>query len=308
MGQGSPSTVCSLTSPTDPVVSVVIVNWNSGSALRSCLDSLYESAPRTPFEVLLIDNASTDESTRAAMVGHPDVRLMANRTNRGLAAGNNQGIAGSSAPFVLVSNPDVIYRPGAIDALVDLMDRRPKAAFAVARTEHPDGTLQTAAGDLPTLRDALLGRQVARSRSGDRTGFWWDGWAHDEERQIGRGLEACYLVRREAIAEVGPQDERFRLDWEGIDWAERMTSAGWEIWFCPTARVVHLGGASIRKAQIRWVVRQHKGMYHYFAKRRPVGLRPALAALFAARGAAKLLGMAAGLSTYERSSRARPRP
>jgi hypothetical protein len=185
------------------------------------------------------------------------------------------------------------------------MARRPRAAFVVARPERPDGKLQTAAGDLPSLRDALLGRQVARARGAVDAGFWWDAWAHDEEREIGRGLEACYLVRRAAIDEVGPQDERFRLDWEGIDWTERMRAAGWEVWFSPSARVVHAGGGSIRKAQVRWIARQHQGMYRYFAKRRPALARPGLAALFALRALVKAAALLPGLTSYERSHRDR---
>lgn len=289
----------------DPQVTVVIVNWNAGDALSDCVRSLRQHAPAA--EVIVVDNASSDGSVEAAGREHPDLRVIANATNRGLAAGNNQGIASSSTPFVLISNPDIVYLPGSVDALVDLMVRRPRAAFAIARPERPDGTLQTAAGDIPTLRDALLGRQVARARAGVDSGFWWDGWGHDEERRIGRGLEACYLVRRAAIDDVGLQDERFRLDWEGIDWSERVQAAGWEIWFCPDARVVHLGGATIRKVQVRWVLRQHRGMYRYFAKRRPLVVRPALAALFAGRAGLKLAGLVAGLSTYERSHKDRPR-
>jgi GT2 family glycosyltransferase len=82
-----------------------------------------------------------------------------------------------------------------------------------------------------------------------------------------------------------------------------MRAAGWEVWFCPAARVVHQGGASIRKAQVRWVVRQHRGMYRYFAKRRPLIVRPVLAVLFGLRASIKVVGLAVGLSRYERSHR-----
>ncbi len=286
-------------------VAVVIVNWNAGDALVACVRSLREHAPEA--QVVVVDNASTDRSVAEAQAAHPELVLIANPSNVGLAAANNQGIAATTTPYVLISNPDIVYTDGAVTALLDVMARRPRAAFVVARPERPDGTLQTAAGDLPSLGDALLGRQVARSRERVDAGFWWDGWAHDEERVIGRGLEACYLVRRAAIDEVGPQDERFRLDWEGIDWAERMRSAGWEIWFSPDARVVHTGGGSIRKAQLRWVLRQHRGMYRYFAKRRPAVLRPALAALFAVRAAVKAIGLLPGLTGYDRSHRDRSR-
>ena len=290
-------------SPSRRDVAVVIVNWNAGEALARCVGSLREHAPGA--RVVVVDNGSGDDSVAMARRAHPELALLANRRNVGLAAGNNQGIAATAEPFVLISNPDIEYTAGALDALLDVMARRPRAAFVVARPERADGTLQTAAGDLPTLGDALLGRQVARAKGSVDAGFWWDGWAHDEERQIGRGLEACYLVRRAAIDEVGPQDERFRLDWEGIDWTERMRAAGWEVWFSPQARVVHAGGGSIRKAQLRWVARQHVGMYRYFAKRRPAPVRPALAVLFALRAGVKALALLPGLTSYERSHRDR---
>ncbi len=286
--------------PSQRDVAVVIVNWNAGEVLAGCVGSLREHAPQA--RVVVVDNASSDDSVARAQAAHPELELVANPRNVGLAAGNNQGIAATTEPFVLISNPDIVYTRGAVDALVDLMARRPRAAFAVARPERPDGTLQTAAGDLPSLGQALLGRQVARARGAADAGFWWDGWAHDEERAIGRGLEACYLVRRAAIDEVGPQDERFRLDWEGIDWTERMRAAGWEVWFSPGARVIHTGGGSIRKVQLRWVVRQHVGMYRYFAKRRPAA-RPVLGALFGARAVVKAIGLLPGLTSYDRSHR-----
>jgi GT2 family glycosyltransferase len=212
----------------------------------------------------------------------------------------NQGLLLSRSPYVLVSNPDIVYRPGAVDALLDVLERRPRAAFAIARLVRPDGTPQTSVGDLPTLGEALLGRWWQRRRSGER-GFWWDGWDHDAEVVIGHGMEACYLVRRSALADIGPQDERFPLDWEGIDWSARVAEAGWEVWFSPAAEVVHLGGVSLRQAQLRWVLRSHQGMYRYFAKRRPPSWRPALAAAFAVRGLVKGAAIASGRWSYRHS-------
>lgn len=282
-------------------VAAVIVNWNSGGALADCVRSLRAAAPAT--DIVVVDNGSRDGSVEAAEAADPGLHLIRNSANLGLAAGNNQGMAASSAPFMLISNPDIQYSPGSVAALLDVMERRPRAAFVVANPRRPDGAQQTAAGDLPTLRQALLGRQVSRRAGAVDRGFWWDGWSHDEERSIPRGLEACYLVRRAAVDEVGPQDERFRLDWEGIDWSERVRRAGWEIWFCPAAEVVHRGGATIRRAQVRWVLRQHRGMYLYFATRGPRLVRPLLALVFACRAAVKLAGLPLGLTTYERSHR-----
>ncbi len=180
-----------------------------------------------------------------------------------------------------------MLREGVVDALLDCATRHPRAAFVIAKLIHPDGTLQAGVGDLPTFREAFRGRAAARRARRD-SGFWWDGWPHDTETQIGRGQEACYLVRGAALDEIGVQDEGYRLDWEGIDWSARAHDAGWEIWFCPAAEVVHIGGTSLAKARVRWVIWSHRGMYRYFAARRPLPIRPLLLLAIGARGLVKL--------------------
>lgn len=289
-------------------VSVIVVNWNARDALARCLASLAAHPPPIPSEIIVVDNGSSDGSVEWLGAEDRGVRVIANRHNRGLPAANNQGLAAARGDALLICNPDVVFLPGAATALLDLLERRPRAAVVVPRLQYPDGALQTSAGDLPTLGEALKGRQAQRRRrlAGRPAGFWWDGWPHTEERPIGRGHEAAYLVRRSAIAEVGVQDERFRLDWEGIDWMARFRDGGWEIWLCPGAEVVHFGGASIRQVPFRWVVSSHRGMYRYFATRRPAYLRPLLAAVIAARAILKLATTGAGVAMYERGHRGRP--
>jgi N-acetylglucosaminyl-diphospho-decaprenol L-rhamnosyltransferase len=270
-------------------VSIVIVNWNAGEHLRACLRSVAEHPPPCPCDVVVIDNASTDGSAERAREELASARVIHNDENRGLAAGNNQGIRESAGDAVLICNPDVVFREGSIAALLDLFARRPRAAFAIPRLLHPDGSLQTGTGDLPTVMDALRGRRAAYRRADDGTkrAFWWDGWAHDAERRIGHGAEAAYLVRRRALDEIGLQDERFILDWEGIDWAARAAEAGWEVWFTPRSEIVHAGGASIGQISARWVVWTHRSMARYL--RRHLGVTGWLAQpLVAARAVTKL--------------------
>jgi GT2 family glycosyltransferase len=287
-----------------PEVGVVIVTWNSGDGLAECLRSLAANPPSVAWEAIVVDNGSTDGSIELAKSEFPWLRVIANPRNRGLAAANNQGIVASAAPLVLISNPDVLYRRGAIDALLDLMRRRRRAAFAVAKLLHPDGGLQTSVGDLPSAAEALLGRRFSwRWRNAPASGVWWHGWSHDEERAIGHGAEACYLVRRAAVGEIGLQDERFVLDWEGLDWSARAWEAGWEIWFSPAAEVVHLGGMSVRRARGRWIASTHLGMYLYLSPRVPMWLRPPLGALIASRMLVKLLASALDQRTYQLAHR-----
>lgn len=287
----------------DPEISVVIVSWNSRSVLLSCLRTLRAHPPGRSFEVVVIDNGSHDGTVEAVRREEPWVRVIANERNRGLAAANNQGLLAASGRFVVISNPDVEYRAGAVDELVACLERHPQAAFVFARLLHPDGTVQTCAGDAPTIATALRGR--AATGRGVRTGLWWHGWAHDEEVEIGHGGESCYAARREALTDIGPQDELFRLDWEGIDWVTRAREGGWEVWFCPGAEVVHLGGESIRQARARWIVWSHRGMYMYFSRagRSPRALRPLLAIAIAGRAAFKLAALVAHVDLYGRAHR-----
>ena len=274
-----------------PDVSVVVVTWNSATSITECLTSLRENPPSVPYEVVLVDNASTDGTLDLARAALPGIVTIVNDRNRGLAAANNQGMRAARGRYFLISNPDVVYRKGTVDALLDVAERRPRAAFVITKLFYADGRLQTSVGDMPTLREALLGRWALRRLAGrERAGFWWDGWAHDEEVQVGHGMECCYLVRRAAVDDIGPQNEDFVLDWEGPEWTRRAHDAGWEIWFSPKAEAVHLGGVSIKQALPRWVVSSHRGMYLYFSARMPRALRPALALIFAVRAGVKLLG------------------
>jgi GT2 family glycosyltransferase len=285
---------------TTPLVSVVVVTWNSAAVVGDCLASLRNTVPSIEWELTVVDNASADGTVDAIRAAEPQARVIVNHTNRGLAAANNQGLCASGGALLLICNPDVIFQAGSVTAMIDVMHRRPRAGWVVPRLIYEDGSLQTSAGDLPKLSETLLGRQVSRRRSTDGTvGFWWDKWPHDEERIIGRGHEAAFMVRRDAVDEVGLQDERYVLDWEGLDWTDRFRRANWEIWLTPTAEVVHLGGASIRQVPFRWVVSQHRGMYYYFADRRPRAMKPLLAVAFGLRAGIKMAAIGLRLPLYQ---------
>ncbi|HEY3845149.1 MAG TPA: glycosyltransferase family 2 protein [Acidimicrobiales bacterium] len=296
------------TQQTRPEVSAVVVTWNSNSDIVECLTSLERELAPLPSEIIVVDNGSGDGTVETVRAVAPAARVIANPANRGLAAANNQGLAAARGSIVLICNADVVFRPDSVRAMVDLLGRHQRAGWVVPRILHEDGAVQTSVGDLPSLGETLLGRQVARRRApGDRSGFWWDGWAHDAELMVGRGFECAYAVRRSALNDVGGQDERYVLDWEGFDWAERFHRAGWEIWFTPNAEVVHFGGTSRRQVPFRSVVSQHRGMYLYFSDRGPKARKPFLALAFTTRAAVKLLLTALGVPLYRWAHRDRRR-
>jgi N-acetylglucosaminyl-diphospho-decaprenol L-rhamnosyltransferase len=289
-------------------VTAIVVTWNSEAVVGECLDSIRETtdAAGLTVDIVVVDNGSSDGTLEVVARSDPGARIIANRRNRGLAAANNQGLAASTSPFVLICNPDVRFRPGSIQALLDVLERPRRVGWVVPRLLYEDGRVQTSVGELPTLSEAVLGRQAARRRARrGQAAFWQDGHQPNEETRIGRGHEAAYLVRRTAVDEVGWQDERYVLDWEGFDWADRFARAGWEVWFTPAAEVVHLGGTSIRQVPYRWIASQHRGMYRDFADCRSPAWRPVLAAVFTARAAAKMALVSARVPLYEMAHRRR---
>jgi N-acetylglucosaminyl-diphospho-decaprenol L-rhamnosyltransferase len=286
-----------------PRLSVVVVNWNARDHLLRCLASLEKHPPECTWEAIVVDNGSTDGSVEAVRTAAPRVRLVENRANSGLPAANNQGFLAAKGELLLVSNPDVVYRPGSITRLCNALDRHARAAIVVPQLVQQDGRRQTSAGSLPTLREAVTGSLTRRAPSTATSGFWWHSWAHDEERRIEHGAEACYLVRRAAVIEVGPQDERFPLDWEGIDWSARMADADWEVWFAPAAVIEHAGGASVKQAPYRWIVSSHRGMYRYFRRRQPAAMIPLSAVVIGARAGVKIGAEALGRHLYDRAHR-----
>jgi len=292
-----------------PPVTAVVVTWQSAAVVADCLASLRRELPAGS-EIVVIDNDSHDDTVAVVARSAPEAVVIVNPRNAGLAAANNQGLAAGRGGVFLICNPDTVFAPGSVAAMLAVLATHPRAAWVVPRLHDPDGTPLTSAGDLPTLRDALGGRQLARRRHhGAPVGFWWDGWDHATTRQIGRGHECAYLMRRAAVTDVGGQDERYVLDWEGFDWTDRLRRAGWEIWLAADADVVHAGGTSISQVPLRAVVSQHRGMYRYFADRRTPAWawKPVLAAAFSIRAVTKVALTALGLPLYRWAHRG-PRP
>lgn len=287
-----------------PIVAAVVVTWNSATTIERTLTSL-ASQDGVRVDAIVVDNCSSDD-TVARAAAHPSApRIIRNTDNRGLAAANNQGLLAARHPWTLICNPDIDLQPDVVRELLAAAERHPRAGFLIPRLVNADGTLQTAVGDLPRLSEALLGRDRAR-RKRSLQGIWWDGWDHREERLVGHGQEACYLVRQDAVEQVGGQDERYWLDWEGLDWSARLAAADWEIWFCPTAEVMHTGGVSIRQAQARWIRSSHRAMYLYFSDRSPSSLRPVLGVLFAGRALTKLTVLALRGNAYSTGEESTP--
>jgi len=197
----------------------------------------------------------------------PEVTVV-EQENRGLAAGWNVGVEHTSGRYVLLLNSDAWLHEGALDALVAFADAHPEAAVVGPRLRNPDGTLQRSVRGFPTLwrlatEYFFLRKLAPRSRA--LNAFYAGGFDHDTVVDAEFLMGAVWLVRRAAIALVGPADDRFFLFSEEVDWAFRFRQAGWRSLFFPGAEATHVYAASHRG---RLFVEIQKGHLRFLAKHR----------------------------------------
>jgi GT2 family glycosyltransferase len=221
---------------------IVIVHYNTPDDLGRCLASLRDQAPGCTHEIVVVDNASTAPGLEALQDGYPEVRWLVNAENIGYARGCNQGLASISADYHLLLNPDIVVRPGAIDALLDFADRTPRAGIIGPQLLNEDGTVQESCRRFYTFGTLLLRRTVLGKLfpdSGIVRRHLMRDFDHASVRPVDWVLGGCLLVRREALARCGAMDERFFLYFEDVDWCYRMWQSGFEVVYCPDARFVH---------------------------------------------------------------------
>jgi GT2 family glycosyltransferase len=278
-------------------LAIVIVSWNVRGLLEACLTSVYESLKGSNLrgEVWVVDNASTDGSAEMVRERFPQARLMANETNVGFAAANNQALRAMGFPspaerhelprYVLLLNPDTEVLGDALTTTVRFLDENPQAGVAGAKLLYPDGRLQHSAFAFPTLAQAFfdffpLHYRLLNSRlNGRYPRRLYEG---GDPFPIDHPLGAALMARGEAIQEVGLLDERFFIYCEEIDWCLRMKKAGWGVYCVPRAVVVHHEAKSTRQVRGEMFValwrsryllfEKHYGRFYQWAVRRMVRL------------------------------------
>jgi GT2 family glycosyltransferase len=234
-------------------LSIIIVNWNGGELLRSCLKSIAQAPPSVSYDIVVVDNASSDQSVawlRSAAVSTLlpgiDVHVIENTDNAGFARANNQAFAHTQAPLLFLLNPDTEVKPGAIDTLIACLESDARIGACGPRLLNTDGSLQHSVWrNPPTAWEIVitgigLWRLIPRGLRGRLLlGGHWD---HSIRRAVPILFGAAVLARREMIDEVGGLDERFHMYGEDYEWCLRITRAGWQLIFEPAASVTHHGG------------------------------------------------------------------
>jgi GT2 family glycosyltransferase len=247
------------------MLSIIIVSWNTTRLLENCLASIQTNPPTSPFESWVVDNASTDDSPRMVREKFPQVHLVENRENVGFARANNQAIQRCTGKYVLLLNPDTLVESGALQALVDFLDKHPEAGAAGARILNPDGSLQISSHPRPTLSRELW-RLFHLDNLSPYAEYPLTKWETNQALEVDLLMGACLLLRKEVLDQVGFLDEDYFMYSEEIDLCYRIQRAGWRLFWVPQADVVHFGGQSTQQAPTEMFLNLYHGKIKYFRK------------------------------------------
>lgn len=238
-------------------VSIIIVSWNTSALLCQCLESLYKTGSRYAFEVIVVDNGSSDDSVSLVEKKYPEVILIKNDHNVGFASANNQGLAIGTGRYFLLLNSDTIVLPGAIDCLIEIADSNPTVGMVGPKLLNMDGSLQVSWSNFPSILSELLGGTYRTRKPVPHVPNTFEvDWI----------MGACMLVRSEVIQDVGRMDEDYFFYSEETDWCFRIKKKSWRIWYTTSGEIYHLGGGSARRGTTIQLVRLYHAKILYFKK------------------------------------------
>ena len=266
----------------------VVVNYNAGPALVACVASVLGQDPAP--ELVVVDNASTDDSVARLREAHPGVRVVLAGANLGYARAANLGIAATDAPVVAVLNPDTVLTPGAGRALTGRFAAEGDLAAVGPQLHNTDGSVYPSARRVPSVADAVghgLLFFVWRDNPFTRR-YRETGADPARPRDVDWVSGAAIWLRRAALDQIGGWDERYFMYVEDVDLCWRLRRAGWRVAYEPAGTVEHLLGVSTASRPYRMIAEHHRSLLRFASARftgpRKVLLGPA-AAFLAARGA-----------------------
>jgi len=254
-----PKTYESINKESNLDVSIILVCWNNKEYLDPCLKSLYDTGMKNSFDIIVVDNGSTDGSQQMLAEKYPDVKIIQNSENVGLGKASNQGIEATKGRYVLLLNNDTIVNGPSFDFMVDFLNENPKVGAVGGKIFNPDGTVQSCYNNFSTFWEEFL----IATRLGEliRPGYPSIIDAEDV-KSVDWITSACLMVRRTALDQVGLLDENYFIYGDEADLQYRIKAAGWTIYYLPQATLIHYGGRSMTRWPRRKMVYRGKMLFY----------------------------------------------
>lgn len=251
------------------VLTIQIVNWNAREPLRAALSSILANPPRFAYEILVLDNASSDGSVQMLEKEFPEVKLIVSESNLGFSKGHNLAARAAQGRYLFILNPDTEVLPGALDALVQYAERHPEIGIIGPKILNPDGSLQYSCRRFPNPAAALF-RNTPLGKLFPNNPYTRDylmtDWDHNSVREVDWVSGAALFIRHEVYQQLGGFDEQFFMYCEDTDLCYRAWQAGYKVVYYPEAHIKHAIGRSTDLVANKMIITFHKSMYLFYKK------------------------------------------
>jgi hypothetical protein len=247
-------------------ISLIVVNRNTCELLPDCISSINNTAGNHSFEIMLVDNGSTDDSVGLIGQLFPEVIIIENKTNLGFAKANNAALKRMRGRFAVLLNTDARLKERSIDVLIDFMDKTPEAGICGGQLLNEVGSKQNSIANTPSLLTELGNKSLLRfilpeKYPGKENNF-------TQPIEVESIIGACMVVRKEAILDVGLLDEDYFFFYEETDWCLKFRKKGWKVFHHPGAFIFHLQGKTVEKTYVPARIEYWRSRYIFFRKHR----------------------------------------
>jgi len=251
------------------LLTVQIVNWNAREPLRAALRSILAHPPRFPYEIVVLDNASSDGSVQMLEKEFPEVRLLVSEQNLGFSRGHNLAARAAQGKYLFILNPDTETLPPALELLVNYAEQHPEVAIIGPKILNPDGSLQYSCRRFPNptaalFRNTPLGKLFPNNPYTRE--YLMTDWDHNSVREVDWVSGAALLIRRAVYEQLGGFDERFFMYCEDTDLCYRAWQAGYTVVYYPEPKIVHAIGRSTDLVANKMIITFHRSMYLFYKK------------------------------------------
>ncbi len=231
----------------DPILSIIIVSFNTKDLLRDCINSIYSNTKRLSSEVIVVDNNSKDGSIEMLQNEFKEITLIKNNENLGFAKANNQAINIAKGTNLLLLNSDTILKENTTEKLAAFMAEHPKAAAVGPKVLNSDFTLQSKGFLFPSITHELIGLlRIPKFFNKSLLYHYFPNhfWDEDCDRPVDWISGCCMLLSKEVVNKIGTLCEDFFMYYEDEEWCYRAHRAGYQVWYCPVVSVIHDNNSS----------------------------------------------------------------
>ena len=249
-------------------LSIIIVNYNTRDILKDCIDSIARYHPCFEYEIIVVDNASTDGTAEMLRASYGYVKLISNSSNLGFATANNIGIKASSGDFVLLLNSDTEVVDGSLEGMITYMASHPRVGVLGPRLLDKNfRIIQISWAWHPTIIKETFQKMLSpQNITNIKLINILVRFLNRKARHVDLVPGACMLIRREVLDAVGGLDENLFLYFEESDLCKRSSAAGWETMYIPTVNVIHKLGQTMKKNGKMTLLHYRRSQLYYYRK------------------------------------------